>query len=229
MLNKISQLIGLDIKELDKYLIDNGVYEKAVKSCHTVENAVAVLLDEDLPRTKKGRDFNSFEVKTLNVKRIGNGEFRTKGDTQISKYEYTSELLETNLWDKLKKIILVLHIDNKVVDVRYLDNSSKLKELQKEYLNFTKPGHRKLNSLIVRKGFNKINPDSKDDMIMIKGSEAIIKSISIAEKQTSKSLNTIFKGSITQWLASNHKIGQNPLKRYSDTQLFEELKRRELV
>lgn len=226
----LSPLIGVDIKEVDKYLIKSGVYDKSIKNCYVVENAIAVLLNEDLPSTVKGRDFKDYEVKTLSVKRLKNGEFRTKGDTQISKYEYSSDLLETNLWDKLEKIILVLHIDDKIVDIKYLCNTGKLKQLQKEYSNCSKEDHRSLNKMLVRKGFNKNNPDSKDDMIMIKGSEAILQSESIVmEGYGSKSLDDIFKVSVAKWVASEHKSPQNKLKGYSTAQLEEELERRSLV
>jgi hypothetical protein len=175
MLNKeiielLNRLVGVSMSTAEKYLVDNRLYGKYTlnKNGKTAENIVAMIIGERFPSNRPGADFTKFEVKSIDVKKIKNGDSRTKGDTPICKLKETEkDFLTSNTWNKTENLVLVLIYNDLIDDIKYFNGTSFKSILKKDYKNCLNKGSRNKSDILVRKGF-------KDgDVIMIKNSESI--------------------------------------------------------
>ena len=212
-IEKLQSLVGINTKEAFKFLEKNNLIQKNIhyKKLRgiVVENLIALLLEEDQPGKRKGRDFNKFEVKTVQVKyNKKDNSVRTCGDTAIGPLPRNKTCLyNSNIWDKTKSIISVLINDDVIVDILHFDGDKYKGQLKADYdslysgkNNFERKDGKKWrevegskNKLLVRKDY-----ENYTSSVMIKGNLIIDLSNSVASNpnitidKQSKYLETIF-------------------------------------
>lgn len=218
-IEKLQSLVGVNTKDSFNFLDKNNLIEKNIHSKKlrgiVVENLIALLLDEDQPGKRKGRDFNNFEVKTVQVKyNKKDNSVRTCGDTAIGPLPRNKTCLyNSNIWDKTKSIISVLIHENIIVDILHFDGDKYKGQLKADYEslysgknNFERKDGKKWrevegskNKLLVRKDY-----ENYTSSVMIKGNLIIDLSNSVAtdtnitiDKQ-SKYLETLFAKNINK-------------------------------
>ena len=218
-IEKLQSLVGVNTKDAFNFLDKNNLIEKNIHSKKlrgiVVENLIALLLGEDQPGKRKGRDFNNFEVKTVQVKyNKKDNSIRTCGDTSISALsKHKTCFYKSNIWDKTKSIISVLIHDDIIVNILHFDGDKYKGQLKSDYEslysganNFVRRDGKKWreaeglkNKLLVRKDY-----DNNISLVMMKGSLIIELSNSVAtdtnitiDKQ-SKYLETLFSKNINK-------------------------------
>ena len=141
------------------------------------ENIVALSLNRELPKHKRGPDFKEFEVKEVKVHFIKNGQMRTGGDTSISPYmECDKDFEKSNIYDKIKSLLLICVYNGIIIDVRIFDGEKHKEDMIVDYESIKKYKnlHRKSNKILVFK--------TRGNTIMLKGNSAINLSESIFYK-----------------------------------------------
>ena len=200
-IEKLQSLVGINTKDAFKFLEKNNLITKNIHSKKVrgivVENLIALLLGENQPGTSKGRDFNKFEVKTVQVKyNKKDNSVRTCGDTAIGPLPRNKTCLyNSNIWDKTKSIISVLINDDVIVDILHFDGDKYKGQLKADYdslysgkNNFERKDGKKWrevegskNKLLVRKDY-----ENYTSSVMIKGNLIIDLSNSVASNPNIK-------------------------------------------
>lgn len=194
-IEKMQCLVGINTKDAFNFLernklISKDIHTKKVRGI-VVENLIALLLNEKAPANNKGRDFNNFEVKTVQVKyNKKDNSMRTCGDTAISALSKNKiPFYKSNIWDKTKSIISVLIHDNIIIDILHFDGDKYKGQLKADYEylysgenNFIRQDGKKWreveglkSKLLVRKDYENYTSN-----VMIKGNLIIDLSNSVA-------------------------------------------------
>lgn len=149
------------------------------------EDVVAFIFNSDRPTAKKGPDFkDNGECKSvkarLSTRRLNINQretlielgidpdsrncktnIRNSGNPPISDFQPDVDFKDSNLYNKLKKIIFIYHINNIIIDIRIFDIKKFYKILESDY-NLMKSGrnsetkiltHKKVTNLIQIKKF----------------------------------------------------------------------------
>lgn len=218
-IEKLQSLVGVNTKDAFNFLDKNNLIEKNIHSKKlrgiVVENLIALLLDEDQPGKRKGRDFNNFEVKTVQVKyNKKDNSIRTCGDTSIAALsKHKIGFYNSNIWDKTKSIISVLIHDDIIVNILHFDGDKYKGQLKSDYEslysganNFVRRDGKKWreaeglkNKLLVRKDY-----DDNISLVMMKGSliielsNSVVTATNITIDKQSKYLETLFTKNINK-------------------------------
>lgn len=197
-IEKLQSLVGINTKDAFKFLEKNDLIIKNIHSKKirgiVVENLIALLLGEKAPGLNKGRDFNNFEVKTVQVRyNKKDNSMRTCGDTAISSLsKHKLGFYNSNIWDKTKSVISVLINDNTIVDILHFDGNKYKGQLKADYEalysgqnNFIRKDGKKWrevegskNKLLVRKDY-----DGFVSQVMLKGNLIIDLSNSVVSSR----------------------------------------------
>lgn len=138
------------------------------------EELVAFLLNMRRPTNIKGADFKDIgEIKSVKS-RINNEKTKTKqdvvvflselgvniensktklrncGNPPISNFEKDKTFFETNIYDKIKKIIFIYHLDNVIIDIRIFDGK-KFKNILNDDYELIKNGKNSETKIITLK------------------------------------------------------------------------------
>jgi len=218
-IEKLQSLVGVNTKDAFNFLDKNNLIEKNIHSKKlrgiVVENLIALLLGEDQPGKRKGRDFNNFEVKIVQVKyNKKDNSIRTCGDTSIAALsKHKTMFFNSNIWDKTKSIISVLIHENIIVDILHFDGDKYKGQLKADYEslysganNFVRRDGKKWreaeglkNKLLVRKDY-----DDNISLVMMKGSliielsNSVVTATNITIDKQSKYLETLFTKNINK-------------------------------
>lgn len=218
-IEKLQSLVGVNTKEAFKFLEKNNLITKNIHSKKVrgivVENLIALLLGENAPGLNKGRDFNNFEVKTVQVRyNKKDNSMRTCGDTSISALsKHKIGFYNSNIWDKSKSIISVLIYDNIIVDILHFDGNKYKGQLKADYEalysgqnNFIRKDGKNWrevegskNKLLVRKDYENYTSN-----VMLKGnliidlSNSVVSSTNLIIDKQYKYLETLFSKNINK-------------------------------
>ena len=179
----LQKLIGIDLNVAIKIFADKGNivtknrgFNKKVGGF--AEELVALILDEKRPTSLKGRDFNNFELKSIKAKYVNSDRtnvgslLRDGGNTPISPFKKNEvDFTTSNIYDKVKKLVCVYHIDEIITDIRFFDGEELFETLRNDY-NLIAESKRTETELLTLK--------EKNGMIMIKKYGTIRHSVSLA-------------------------------------------------
>lgn len=141
IINKLRLLVGINTNTVKALFAQYGIKQLRKDKDGFTENLIALLLNKALPTNMKGMDFRGlFEVKQITTRQINSGALRVKGDTPIANLE-EGEFFASNVWDKTRKILCVLTLDDIIVDIR-LFNGEKYKETMKKDWDLIQEGLR---------------------------------------------------------------------------------------
>lgn len=155
-IEKLRVLIGINcinaIKVFNKFydttFIPRG-YNKEIGGFP--EELVAIILNEKRPTSFKGPDFSEFEVKSVKSKITKRkGEIRGEGDMPISNWDNEKNFKNSNIWKKMKKMVIFYHIDNIIVDIRVFNGEKYFNILENDY-ELIREGKNKETTIITRK------------------------------------------------------------------------------
>lgn len=133
IINKLRLLIGIDTNIVKKLFAQYGIKQYRKDKDGFSENLIALLLNRSCPTNKKGMDFEGlFEVKQIACRQINSGALRVKGDTPIANLE-EGEFFASNVWDKTRKILCILTLEDVIVDVRLFDGEQYKETMKKDW------------------------------------------------------------------------------------------------
>lgn len=176
VIGKLHKLIGIDLIVAMKIFKSKGNvipnmrgYNKEIGGFP--EELIAFVIGEQRPTSSKGRDFTHFEVKSIKGEARKRGGWGTKGDTPVSSFTGVS-FFESNIWAKLRKMLVVVHHNNIVVDIRFFSGEDMVDVLKDDY-ELISQGKRTECKILTLK--------EKTKSIQIKYQGAIKRSLSICD------------------------------------------------
>jgi hypothetical protein len=170
---QLRKLIGINIPIAKELFLNYGIKSKSFTKLRNsdgfTENLIAILLDESLPTSKLGRDFIDFESKQIKLRQlVRTPDFRTKGDTPISKFDKDMKFYESNIWQKTKSLLCVCVYDDTITDVRYFDGESHKSVMANDWKLIKSNKNSETKILTYKKNWNSIMIKKNNSLFLSK-------------------------------------------------------------
>jgi len=174
--NRLLPLKGIDMRIAIPYFIANGVNFKPMGYNKEFggfpEDLIALSFDSSRPTNRKGADFKEGDSKSIKAKLLKNDtlskkqkdelknlidpdlcktKLRNCGNTPIGEFE-DDDLLKTDLWQKMYRLILVYQIDGIIIDIRIF-SSEKFKNVLINDYNFIRNGENEKTEILTIKKY----------------------------------------------------------------------------